>query len=488
MKQSFLVAFAWWHFALHGVAAVATHPTPNAIPSSVRFYSGTTPLRPTPDTTVLQNRENAALLLACQSGATVRQLHRRGITNVEAGLDALEKARIILRRNDRCFPAFPVVIGKDYEKARTIARAASSRVMRETAKAVAELSQSVRNDAILFHLLWSRVLDQSWEELWAKALPGTPGPTETTWIIYPTHAYSVGTNFNNLPGDGDIAVSWSPKGFEHVRAAMLLRYDIALAAWKLDLPSSAVAGLRDIGFVDNSGAFMGFGYHAGDRLDVLLGQLRRDYATAVTGALNLKSASRLLQISESDALIILVHEVAYCLLEALDRSGILRYPEALRYGKENGGRALVSARLNERPVKADHAIAAFIRRAGRGDRETVDTIRDALRSDPSNRTLWMYLGLSLYEMAEYAAALDTFRKLYSLDPIKGDEEERRMHEWSRIWMGHMQDLLGLRDEAVQSYRAVLNGVTIMQHAQYGIGPISAGDWSRQRLAEPFRRR
>jgi hypothetical protein len=55
-------------------------------------------------------------------------------------------------------------------------------------------------------------------------------------------------------------------------------------------------------------------------------------------------------------------------------------------------------------------------------------------------------------------------------------------------MGHMQDLLGFRDDAIQSYRAVLNGTTIMQHAQYGIGPVSAADWSRQRLEKPFTRR
>jgi tetratricopeptide (TPR) repeat protein len=361
--------------------------------------------------------------------------------------------------------------------------------MRHTSRAVGRLSDAVRNDAILFHLLWSRVLDQSWDELWAKAFPGTPGPAETTWIIYPTHAYSVGTNFNDLPGTGEIAVSWSPKKYEHVRAAMLFRYDIALTAWNQDLPSSAVRGLRDIGFVDHSGEFIGFKYHAGDQLDVLLGQLRKDYATAVTGALNLKSASRTLQISQSDALIILLHEAAYCLLEALDRAGILHYPEALRQGNgQNAGRVLASVRLNQKPVKADHAVAAFIRRAGRGDKETVDAIRDALRSDPTNRTLWMYLGLSLYEIADYATALDTFRKLHSLEPIKDDEDERRMHEWSRIWMGHMQDLLGFRDDAIQSYRAVLNGTTIMQHAQYGIGPVSAADWSRQRLEKPFTRR
>ncbi len=181
---------------------------------------------------------------------------------------------------------------------------------------------------------------------------------------------------------------------------MLFRYDIALAAWHQHLASVAQQNLGKIGFVDDAGIFLGISYPASGQMDLLLERLRAEYATEIMKSMNIQSAALALGISEREALITVLHEVAYCLLERLETGGYLRYPEALR--KNTGAsRMLASLRLDKVPTKADHAVAAFIRRGGRGNNETIDAIRDALSLDPTNGTLLMYLGLSQYEVFEY---------------------------------------------------------------------------------------
>ncbi len=44
--------------------------------------------------------------------------------------------------------------------------------------------------------------------------------------------------------------------------------------------------------------------------------------------------------------------------------------------------------------------------------------------------------------------------------ITGGEDEKRAQEWSEIWVGHMQDLLGLRRQAIETYRSLLVGTTV----------------------------
>ena len=63
------------------------------------------------------------------------------------------------------------------------------------------------------------------------------------------------------------------------------------------------------------------------------------------------------------------------------------------------------------------------------------------------------------------------------------------YDWARIWIGHVHDVRGDRAAALAAYREVLersrdSGRLTM--SQYGIGPVTAKEWARQRLDTPFR--
>jgi len=65
-----------------------------------------------------------------------------------------------------------------------------------------------------------------------------------------------------------------------------------------------------------------------------------------------------------------------------------------------------------------------------------------------------------------------------------------MRDWGHVWSGHMYDLLGEREHALSLYHAAADSddKETMMFGQYDIGPITAGDWARQRLETPFTRR
>jgi tetratricopeptide (TPR) repeat protein len=93
--------------------------------------------------------------------------------------------------------------------------------------------------------------------------------------------------------------------------------------------------------------------------------------------------------------------------------------------------------------------------------------------------VWFKLGLLLFDGGSYPESLDAFRKSRDLAASKGDIFG------ALVWMGHISDLLGKRDEAVACYSEALKNDTgrTMQHDQYGLRIDKA--WVEKRLSSPF---
>jgi tetratricopeptide (TPR) repeat protein len=119
----------------------------------------------------------------------------------------------------------------------------------------------------------------------------------------------------------------------------------------------------------------------------------------------------------------------------------------------------------------------------------VAQFREMLRTDPDDVELLWYLGLSLYDIEDYAAAVWAFERVLGL--AEGDPDRLFERDWSRIWIGHVCDVTGQRERAVTYYQSVLDtpetsGRGMM--GQYNIGPIDVKEWAAQRLETPFARR
>jgi len=101
----------------------------------------------------------------------------------------------------------------------------------------------------------------------------------------------------------------------------------------------------------------------------------------------------------------------------------------------------------------------------------------------SNSRDWFKLGLALYDGKYYAESLKAF---HSVEVFT--EQNSTDYFISKVWQGHILDLLGERSKAVACYKEALKckqqGYWV-RHDQYGI--VIDCEWVKQRIERPFTR-
>jgi hypothetical protein len=93
--------------------------------------------------------------------------------------------------------------------------------------------------------------------------------------------------------------------------------------------------------------------------------------------------------------------------------------------------------------------------------------------------LWFKLGMTLFDGGYYQESFEAFLKLTELKPSELDFFS------ALVWMGHLKDLTGSREEAVKHYNEALKHDTgqTMRHDQCGLQINRA--WVEERLKTPF---
>ncbi|MDH4272032.1 MAG: hypothetical protein OEW18_08660, partial [Candidatus Aminicenantes bacterium] len=99
-------------------------------------------------------------------------------------------------------------------------------------------------------------------------------------------------------------------------------------------------------------------------------------------------------------------------------------------------------------------------------------------SIPDDR-FWLKLGLLLFDSGFYPESYAAFEKIPALDSSE-------LYKFTAlVWMGHLLDVQGKREKAVESYRAALKHDTgfAMTHSQFKMTSDRA--WVEERLKTPF---
>jgi len=93
---------------------------------------------------------------------------------------------------------------------------------------------------------------------------------------------------------------------------------------------------------------------------------------------------------------------------------------------------------------------------------------------------WFKLGLTLFDGGYYKESFNAFEKLMELNP------PQLTHFATLVWMGHLQDLFGNREEALKYYNEALKRDTgrTMRHDQLGM--VIDRKWIEERLKTPFK--
>lgn len=455
----------------------------------VLVFSGGTERPRWPRLGLLADSVNHAIARQCAMGAGVGELQSAGVADLEERLRVLVEGNVVLLdERQRCVVAFPVLTGDRRQSLGRVASDAAARLVPLADSMIDVLRPAAGDRAeMLFHLLWSRVIDEVWYAAWRRVGAGEEGPTDVAWVLDPAHPYMVGTNYAQMPGGGSLAMTWSRRFDGHLAQMSALGFAMYQAAWQRPVTDSAdVQRLREHGFV-HDGSFDGYVYHAGDTLDVVLDSLRERYAAAVARVVDW-TAPPPFDLTRSDYFVILLHETAYALFELLDRSGSLTVPTALREGgSPRSAVDLTSLVLREETSPEDDAMALYMADGWHGSARVIAMFERVLGEAPENTNVLLYLGMSLYDVGEYRRAVEVFERLRTL--TRDNARLARQHDWSLVWIGHCHDAMGDRDGAIDAFRTVAltaDSTLSMQFGQYGIGPVNAVEWARERLSTPWR--
>ena len=111
----------------------------------------------------------------------------------------------------------------------------------------------------------------------------------------------------------------------------------------------------------------------------------------------------------------------------------------------------------------------------------LDSYKKAIDLKIADVSLWFRLGLLLFGSGCDQESFAAFKKVIELKPTA------TTHFATLVWMGHLKDLEGRRDEALKLYNEALkhDSGDAMRHDQWGLQINKA--WVEERLKAPFRR-
>jgi hypothetical protein len=320
----------------------------------VRYFGGAPAGFPWPDHQLLQDPVNNHILNMALGGVTLAALDKAGIPDADARLAVLVKGQCLARDGDAYRVSFPVISGEARDAVRALVDSASARVVGPIAAMAARLAEAVpgRRDA-QFHLLWSRAMDKFWWPAWHAVYSTGKAAPAAAWVLRPDHPYQVGTNYHDLPGNGEIAVTWSNAASGHIAPIMAARADLTRLAWGLPplMPAHA-DGLRASGCLDQVGRVRPVVLHEGDAVDKLTARIAKDYAVVVAKLYDYDAMAKRFHVAPGQMFVILQHETAYAIFDTLIAQRLLVFPSALRGDRDDDACAqLVSLRLRKRPER-----------------------------------------------------------------------------------------------------------------------------------------
>jgi len=449
-------------------------------------FSGNGQERPLPDMRLFRDGANNRIGLACIRRTPISELRKLGLPDLDQRLEALIKGNTMVLRDGSCSLTFPVIVEAQREQLQTFVQPVAARL----APQVAQLASRIRavvpdNPEMVFHLLWSQVMDAVWDKAWKANFSGS-APPDLTWVVYPEQRFAVGTNYNSVPGNGWSALTWSPNFRQHIQRATDSLIDAYRLAWGKEIAAADLVQLQELGFVVPKHKLKVFVFHVGDPTDKLLKELTSEYAALVAGAYDYVAAGKKFGIPPEEMFLVLLHETAYAVFDDLRHSGSVQIPEILTgSGDMRDAVQLVSLAIADPPAADDDAMYLLVKNGWRGNAETAAKFHEAVEKDPNNAHAWMFLGMSLYEIKDYRQAADAFHRC-----AEHSSNNVTWSEWATNWEAQMYDLLGEREKSLRLYRSIAESknTQTMMFGQYQIGPITAAEWARQRMQSPFTRR
>jgi len=264
-----------------------------------------------------RNPKARAVMNAVIAGSGYAELKQKLPDSLDEVLSRLVKGNVIRLQKEKIELLFPVLTGEKRGKLNELVKSKIKEKSLAIDSMIAPLKIELKDHPrLVFHFLWSRVIDNCWWDMYNSEFATKEGPPSIAWIIYPPHPYQCGTNFDQTANNSQIAISWSYNIFDEFFTLPSTQAFYSLAKHDTLKPGDQEFFMK-YGLMDQDKASLLFTYPAGSRLDLLCDSLKAVYIAKLKGLFNYRSLAAEYGISAPELFIIISHEIAYNIFQEL---------------------------------------------------------------------------------------------------------------------------------------------------------------------------
>ena len=293
----------------------------------------------------LKDLESNPIFNACLDGATLSELEKLGIKDLNKRLEALQNGNLLKKTGEKSYGlAFPAIVGEKRTELQQIIEQTAEQLMPSVEDAVKQLRHHLNQQPeMLFHVLWSIVMDgvawqtvqTEFEKQFNKNKVSLKG---VSWLTYPSHPYGCGTNTYNDLQIGTVKITWSMTTALTSSAPWVLHETIK--KYENQLIKSAInnkpiqdqqtkQALAQYGLIDDEGTANLFIVDPNSPGTPIYYNLGLDFGRQAMTHLDVQKVSDILDVTPKQAVVVAYHELCYEILKQLAEKGAIRVPEIL---------------------------------------------------------------------------------------------------------------------------------------------------------------
>jgi hypothetical protein len=316
--------------------------------SSLVYFSGC-PVNHIPKgITIPDNDAKSRMIMnAIIEGNTYDQLLQKYPDSLDIKLEKLISGKVIERNQHGFRLLFPVLVGEKRTELQTILHDRLLESKFSVDPIIVALKQSFsENPEMIFHFLWSRIMDDCWWDLFNSTFRIDTGPPSLAFLVCPPHPFQCGTNSDYSPDNDMFAMSWSYNIFDEFFTIPSSKAFFNLATKKAVEKTDEDFFIKH-GLLDPEGHSFIFTYHEGGPLDSLCDSLKRYYIDEVKGLFDYVKLGETFQIPADELFILVLHEVAYEVIQSLYEKKSIYIPITAEDNPTRDFRYLISIRFRK---------------------------------------------------------------------------------------------------------------------------------------------
>jgi hypothetical protein len=276
------------------------------------YFSGC-PINHIPKGISIPDKDNLSkkIMNAIINGSTYDQLLEEFPDSLDGRLENLISGKIIEKNGNGFSILFPVIVNDRRTELAGIIHESIMAKGLTIDTIIGILKQRFDKDPrMIFHFLWSRIIDDCWWDLYNETFKTKKGPPSIAFIVYPPHSFQCGTNSDYSESNDMFALSWSYNIFDE-------SFRIPSAKSFFQLSRDTVISITDKEFFEKHGLLdpnhrsVLFTYHQNDPTDQMCDRLKELYINKVKGLLDYNELGKKFQIPPDELFIVCSHEIAY---------------------------------------------------------------------------------------------------------------------------------------------------------------------------------